>query len=73
MGVSLSEKICKEICDVLGLKHVRKLDIHMEVDKTITAEVECYLDIDGVRQFPTILKKFELVEIVEKKEIKESV
>jgi len=61
MGISPSEKICKEICDALGLKHVKKLDIHMAVDKIVTGEAVFYPEVDGVRQIVPILRKFELI------------
>ena len=54
--------LAKEICDVLGLKHVRKLDIHMAYDEIITVTAEFFPEVDGVKQFIPILKKFELVE-----------
>ncbi len=61
-------KVCKEICDALGLKNCRKLDFHMEADKIVTIEAEMYPEIDGVEQFPAILKKFELVPIKDEKD-----
>ena len=55
-----SINIGKEISDVLGLKHVKKLDIHMAHDEITTVEAVMYPEIDGVKQLPAILKKFEL-------------
>ncbi|HUU40863.1 MAG TPA: hypothetical protein VMW42_07980 [Desulfatiglandales bacterium] len=63
MGVSPAEKICKEVCDALGLKHVRKLDLHMEVDKVVTCEAVFYPEEDGVKQIIPILGKFELIPV----------
>ena len=62
MGLmSGNHRLAKEICDALGLKHVRKLDIHLACDEIMTATAEFYPEVDGVKQFPAILKKFELV------------
>jgi hypothetical protein len=52
----------KAICDALGLEHVTKLDIHFEVKKTPVIEATFMPIIDGLLQFPAILKKYELVE-----------
>lgn len=57
-----SDEIGKEISDALGLKHVRKMDIHFEAGKIVTIDVELYPEIDGIKQFPSIFKRFELVE-----------
>lgn len=54
-------KLEKEICDALGLKHVQKLDLHFEVGHVATVEARFYPEVDGVKQFPAILRKFELV------------
>lgn len=62
--------VCKEICDALGLKHVRKLDIHMAYDKVVTIEAELFPEENGMRQLVSILKKYHLLEVKEtKKEI----
>lgn len=63
--VTGKDNVCKEISDVLGLKHVRKLIIHMEVGKIVTVEAEFYPEVDGIRQLPAILKRFNLVEEAE--------
>ena len=65
MAVSLSDNLAKEICDALGLKHVRKLDLHFEAGGVATVEAEIYPEVDGVKQIPTILKKFQLSPAVE--------
>ena len=62
------QKIAKEICDVLGLKHVIILDIHLAVNEMMAVTATFYPEIDGIIQLPAILKKFELVPIVEKDE-----
>ncbi len=56
------DEVCTEICEALGLKHVRKLNLHMGIDEIVTVEAEFYPEIDGVKQLVPILKKFELVE-----------
>jgi hypothetical protein len=64
MAVSCSDNLAKEICDALGLKHVRKLDLHFEAGGVATVEAEIYLEEDGVRKLPAVLKKFNLIPIV---------
>ena len=59
------EKLAIEICDALGLKHVKRLDIHIAKNEIFTVVAEIYPEIDGVKQLPAILKKFELVPINE--------
>jgi len=65
MAISSSNLICQEICEALGLKHVRRLDIHLAVDEIVTVKAEFYPEKDGVKQFPAILRKFQLVPCVE--------
>lgn len=65
MGVSQVEMAAKEICDVLGLKHCSKLDIRFEVGGLATVDARFIPEIDGVKQFPAILKKFKLIPIEE--------
>lgn len=72
MAVSPSDKICKEICGALKLKYARKLNIYMETGKSITAEVEFYPEIDGVRQLVPILRKLQLVPISDDIELDKS-
>ena len=61
MAVSTKDKICGEICDALGLKHVRKLDLHMAIGEIMTCEVEFYPEEDGIKQMIPLLGKFKLV------------
>ena len=68
MRVSGNDKIAKDICDALGLKHVRALDIHVSVDELFTVTAKFYPDKDGVKQFPLMFQKFELVAKGEPKE-----
>lgn len=58
-------KLAKEICDALGLKHVVDLKINMMAKGLFTIEAKMYMDQDGAKQLPAILKKFELVPIVD--------
>jgi len=60
-----NDSICKDICDALGLKNVRKLNLKMSVGEIVTIDVEMYPEIDGVRQLPAILKRFELIEKID--------
>jgi len=62
---SSDDLIGKKICDALGLKHVKRLDIHMGVNEITTVKVEMSADIEGLKQFPAILKKFQLVPVPE--------
>ena len=55
-----NHKLTFEICEALGLKHVRKLDIHFAFDEMATVTAEFYPEIDGVKQMAPILKKFRL-------------
>ena len=64
-----NSQTAKEICDALGLKHVRKLDIHMAINEVMTVTAEYFPEVDGVKQFIPVLKKFELVEIKDKESI----
>lgn len=59
------EVYAKEICDALGLKHVKRLVITMGHEEVFTVEAEMYMEIDGVKQLPAIIKHFELVPKVE--------
>jgi hypothetical protein len=67
MNIVKTHAIEREICDALGLKNVRFLTLRFSHDHVPMAEVEFFLEIDGVKQLPPILKKFELVEIPEKR------
>jgi hypothetical protein len=60
-------KVGSEICDALGLKHCKVLDIHIAYNEIVTVTAKFYPEIDGVKQFPAIFKKYELVEIPEEK------
>ena len=59
-------RLAKELCDALGLKHVRNLIIQMPRNGLFTVTAEFYPEIDGVKQMTTILKKFRLEEIKDK-------
>jgi hypothetical protein len=58
-------KLCVEIIDALGLKNVRRLDLHMDVGEMVTVTAECFPEVDGMKRLPAILRKFELVEMPE--------
>lgn len=62
MAMVTGHKIGKEIADALGIKHCRKLDIHIHTDEIVTVEAEFYPEIDGIKQLVPILKRYELVE-----------
>jgi hypothetical protein len=67
-GMSEGGRLANEICDAFGLKHVRDLKIHMPHNGIFTVTAEFYPEIDGVKQFTPILKKFRLEAIEEPKE-----
>jgi hypothetical protein len=56
-------KVVKEICDALGLKNVRSLDLHFRVDEIATAEVTFYPDADDLDRATPLFKRYELTEI----------
>ena len=57
--------LAKEICDSLGLKNVKTLDIHLGVDDIVEIKAVFYPEIDGIKQFPAILKKYHLTDNIE--------
>jgi len=61
MAVSGSkDKLGSDLCNALGLKHVRSLDIHIGVNSLVTVTTEFYPEIDDLKQFPAILNKYKL-------------
>ena len=60
--VTGANKIGKDICDALGLKHCRDIKIHIPANGIVTVIAELYPEIDGAMQFPAILKRFRLEE-----------
>jgi len=59
---AIADKIGGEIANALGLKHVRRLDLHVTMGEIVTVTVVFYPEIDGVKQLMPILQKYELVE-----------
>ena len=55
-------KLGKEIADALGLKNARSIDIHIDCNSIATVKAECYIEVDGARRFPALLKNYELTE-----------
>jgi hypothetical protein len=55
-------KVAEELCNALGLKHVRSLDIRLAVGEIGMAVVRYYLTEDDVTAMIPIMKKYELVE-----------
>jgi hypothetical protein len=62
MAITGKDSVCKEVCDALGLKNVRKLDLHMSVDDVVIVKVEYYPEINDIEKLVPILKKYQLVE-----------
>jgi hypothetical protein len=56
-----ADKIGKEICDVLGLKHCSLLDIHIAKGEIVTVTARIYPEKEGMKQVPSILRKYKLV------------
>jgi len=63
--VSGHHKFCQEICEALGLKHVRKLDLHMAFDEIVTVTIQFYPEEEGVKKLVPVLKKYNLIETKE--------
>jgi len=70
MKIPGHDPICKEICDVLGLQHVTRLEFTMQVGHVATVTARYFPEKDGVSQFPAILQKYKLVPIGEPQEDK---
>jgi len=58
--ISAANELCREICEALGLKYVRKLDIHIELGEIVSCVAEFFPVEDGVKQLIPILQKFSL-------------
>jgi len=61
-------KIAAEICDALGIKHARSLDIHMGVNELVTCTVKFEAQDTDMAKLPPLLKKFKLVPIEDESE-----
>jgi len=57
--------MCREIAEALGIKHCRRLDLHMALNEAVTVTAEFYPERDQLKYIAPILKKYkiELVEI----------
>lgn len=64
-------KVMKEICTALGLKHVNSFTLKASANSIVTVEAEFYPEIDGIQQLVPIFKKFYLTEIPVVNEIQE--
>lgn len=60
--LAISDRIGGEIAETLGIKHCKSLVIRMHSRDIVTVTAEIYPEIDGVRQWNTIFKQYELVE-----------
>ena len=69
MPILGSNAVCGEICDVLGLKHVIRLDLHMALKEIVTIQAEFYPEIEGIRQLKSIIKDYELIEKKSNREV----
>ncbi len=57
-----TESVVKDICDALGLKNVRRLDLHFALDELVTATVEFLPEADAVDQVRPLIKHYVLTE-----------
>lgn len=65
MAIAVARKLGAEISEALGLKNVQALDLHVAIGEIVTVTVKYYPEVDGVMQFPAILKQYELKEKAE--------
>jgi len=68
MSTRLDPGIEKEICDVLGLKYVRTLNIHFSAKNIPIVTAEMFIGTEQVKNLTTVLRKFKLVPIEEQEE-----
>ena len=59
MGVSTHNKIASDICDVLGLKHVRHLELIMDTKAVITIKAELFPEADVLKDIKEILEDYQ--------------
>jgi len=62
-------KLGKEICDALGLKHCNLLDIHIDRNSFVEVTARMYPDNEGIKQLPAILQKYRLLAVGEPEEV----
>lgn len=58
--MAMSYQLEKEICEALGLKNVRRLNLSMCIGEATIATVEYYPEVDGIQATIPILKKYML-------------
>ena len=63
--------VIKEILDALGLKNVTKFEMKMEVNSIVAVNVTYFPEEDGLKQFPAILTKYELIDKREAEQLRE--
>ena len=59
--VNGSSNLAKQLCDILGLKNVRKLEIEIETESIAVCKAEMYIETDQLRKMIPIIGEFELV------------
>ena len=55
-------KICSDICDALGLKRCRRLELVMATDSVVTVKAEFFVEVDSMERIAVALKEYHLVE-----------
>jgi hypothetical protein len=55
-------KICSDICDALGLKRCRRLELVMAVNNVVTVKAEFFVETDAMEKIAVALKEYHLVE-----------
>lgn len=63
MAIGGHDKVCKEVCDALGMKgkRVRSLTLRMAVNEVVVVEAAYYPDREQLAAVVPILEKFNLV------------
>ena len=61
MVVTGQHPICGEIAEALGIKNCTKIDLHMQIDKIVTVEVEFHVEKSQLEDIAKVLKKYKLV------------
>jgi hypothetical protein len=63
MNVTGRDPICQEICEALGLKHVRALSITMMINNPVEVSASFHPEKDALKLLIPILKRYSLMEI----------
>ena len=53
----------KELCDVMGIKSCKSMDIRIRMDECVTVTAECLIESPELGRMVSILRRFRLEEI----------